>query len=79
MYFISIIRINRPQVSLYDSEGKLRTGVKAYTDSDYRLDLEKDNNPYKTLYGTYEHKWCYFKIYVMIIKFILILPITIRT
>lgn len=45
-----IVQTNKPRVSLYDAEGKLRQGDKAYTDDDYRRDLEKDISPYKTLY-----------------------------
>lgn len=69
-----IVQTNKPRVSLYDAEGKLRQGDKAYTDDDYRRDLEKDISPYKTLYDGYERKWSYYKVITMVIKMLLIVP-----
>jgi hypothetical protein len=74
--FYFIIEKYKPRVSLFDAEGKLRAGEVAYTDSDYRQDLEKDNNPYKSLYDAYERRWASYKVLIMVMKAMLVLPAT---
>lgn len=74
--FHRIISKYKPQVSLYDEEGKIRAGDQAYTDDDYKRDLAKDANPYKSLYEGYERKWAFYKVLVMVFKLFLIVPTT---
>jgi len=47
------------------------------TDTDYRQDLGKDVSPYKMIYDGYEHKWAHYKVYVMVIKLFLVLPVVV--
>ena len=69
---ILLIRNNKPKPRLFDNEGNARIG--GYTKDDYRIDLENDNGPYKVLYDGYERNWSYYKVFVMIMKLLLIFP-----
>jgi hypothetical protein len=72
--FFKIIQMEKPKVSLYDAEGKLKKGDTAYTDADYRKDLDKDTSPFRILYDGYERRWAFYKVIVMMIKVLIVLP-----
>eukprot|EP01006_Ploeotia_vitrea_P040253 TRINITY_DN66415_c3_g3_i1.p1 TRINITY_DN66415_c3_g3~~TRINITY_DN66415_c3_g3_i1.p1 ORF type:complete len:1005 (+),score=605.70 TRINITY_DN66415_c3_g3_i1:224-3238(+) len=74
--FYKLIQKYKPRERLYDSEGKLQQGENAYTDADYKMDLDKDHSPYKYLYDAYERKWAFYKVLVMCFKLALIMPTT---
>ena len=68
-----IVQRNKPVPSLFDAEGNRRVG--GYTDADYRADLDEDQCPYKILYDGYERNWAYYKVVVLVLKIILVLPV----
>ncbi|KAJ3437135.1 g protein-coupled receptor-related [Anaeramoeba flamelloides] len=65
-----LIKKNKPIPIEFDDEGN----EKVYTDKDYESDLDKDKCPYKFLYKGYERKWAFYKVIVMVIKLLLIIP-----
>jgi len=72
-----LVKKNKPVPSLFDAEGARRVG--GYTKGDYRADLDKDECPYKVLYNGYERDWAGYKVIVMVIKILLVLPVVLIT
>jgi len=72
-----VVRRNKPVPSLYDAEGAPRVG--GYTMADYRADLDDDECPYKVIYDGYERDWAGYKVIVMVIKILLVLPVVLFT
>ncbi|KAJ5078513.1 g protein-coupled receptor-related [Anaeramoeba ignava] len=68
---LKLIQRNKPQPRLFDQEGQ----EKAYTDVEYRRDLDKDKCPYKFVYKGYERKWSGYKSIIMAIKLLLIVVV----
>eukprot|EP00484_Ammonia_sp_Unknown_P027936 CAMPEP_0197047768 /NCGR_PEP_ID=MMETSP1384-20130603/23220_1 /TAXON_ID=29189 /ORGANISM="Ammonia sp." /LENGTH=889 /DNA_ID=CAMNT_0042479767 /DNA_START=357 /DNA_END=3026 /DNA_ORIENTATION=+ len=68
-----LVQRNKPVPSLFDAEGNQRVG--GYTESDYRADLDKDECPYKVLYDGYERDWAFYKVFALVIKIVLIMPV----
>ena len=75
--FLQLITENKPKPSLFDAEGQERVG--GYTLADYKSDLAKDSGPYKVLYDGYEPEWANYKVLVMLIKCLLVLPVILFT
>lgn len=59
----------------YDEDGE----PQEYTDDMYHKDVQTSPkqlaNPYRFMYAGFERKWCFYKVAVMVFKFLLILPI----
>ncbi|KAL0235664.1 hypothetical protein GEMRC1_002246 [Eukaryota sp. GEM-RC1] len=70
-----LIKKNRPKPRYFDAEGK----PKEYTLNDYHADLKKDKCPYAFLYDGYERNYSAYKVFIMVIKFLLVTPIVILT
>ncbi|KAL0222627.1 hypothetical protein RCL1_002481 [Eukaryota sp. TZLM3-RCL] len=66
-----LVKKNKPKPRLFDAEGK----PKEYTIKDYHEDLLKDKSPYLFLYEGYEMQYSQYKVFIMIMKFMLVLPI----
>ena len=73
LFSFRLIVKNRPQPVLFDEEGNARE----YTDEHYRLDLARDSCPYNFLYQGYERKWAFYKVIVMVVKLVLVIPIVV--
>jgi hypothetical protein len=81
----TLIRSNIPVGSpedpdmTYDEDGNMVE----YTDEKYQFDLKYDerqlNCPYISLYKGFERKWCYYKVVVMMFKFVVCLPVIFLT